>query len=314
MSFGQGGPPWGAGEGQNQQPWQGGDPHGQGPRGHDPYGGPTAFGDGSAPSGATPDWAALAEASAARTRRRRLLMIGGGALATVAIAGLVATGIVLSNDDAKGSERADGGPSGSSAPASTGPGPSFSSVAPLPPPDPNDFIADEKKDRAPLTLDGLFPGARITVNGRTYAEAAAHRTGSCAAAAQRALAGTLQGSGCDQMFRATYHKDGLAVTVGIAVFGTTPEARRAKETSRNIRPLAGKGVGNFCQGGPVCLVTSNQVGRYAYYTSTGYTSGKSVTSGDTKAYRLNNDVTDFVFRQIAARGTAQASAAAGAPG
>ncbi|MEW1546612.1 hypothetical protein [Streptomyces tsukubensis] len=314
MSFGQGGPPWGAGDGRNQQPWQGGDPQGQPPFGHDPYGGRAGFGDGTAPSGATPDWAALADASATRARRRRLLMIGGGALATVVIAGAVATGIVMSGDDTKGSGEAKGGASGSSAPASAAPGPSFSSVAPLPPPDPNDFIADEKKDRAPLTLDGFFPGTRITVNGRTYAEAAAHSTAACASAAQRALASTLQGSGCDRMFRATYHQDGLAVTVGIAVFGTKAEAQRAKQTSRNIRPLAGKGVGNFCQGGPVCLVTSNQVGRYAYYTSTGYTSGKSVTEGDTKAYRLNNDVADFVFRQIAARGTAQASAAAGAPG
>ncbi|MGV9312237.1 hypothetical protein ACWDR0_08565 [Streptomyces sp. NPDC003691] len=318
MSFGQGGPPWGAGEGRNQGPWQGGDPHGQGTQGqgsqgHDPYGGPTAFGGGPALSGATPDWAALADASAARARRRRLLMIGGGALATVAIAGAVAAGIVMSNDS-RDTDRADGAPSGSPAPASTGPAPSFSSVAPLPPPNPNDFIADEKKDRAPLSLDGFFPGSRITVNGRSYDETAVHATTACPSAAQRALAGALQANGCDRMFRATYRKDGLAVTVGIAVFGTKAEAQRAKQTSRNVRPLAGGGVGTFCQGGPVCLVTSNQVGRYAYYTSTGYPSGKSVTEGDTKAYRLNNDIADFVFRQIAARGTAQASAAAGAPG
>ncbi|MFE0423631.1 hypothetical protein [Streptomyces sp. NPDC058953] len=325
MSFGQGGPPWGAGEGQQNQdpnqnrpaPWQGGTPYGSGPQGHDPYGnraqGPDGgpFGQGGGPG--TPDWAALADASASRARRRRRLMIGGGALATVAIAALVATAIVTSNNGSKGADRADGKESATSGP--TEPGPSFSSVAPPPPPNPNDFIADEKKDKAPLTLDGLFPGTTITAEGRTYTEAANHRTANCASVAQRGLVGALRSNNCDQVFRATYQQDGLAVTVGIAVFGTTAEARRAKETMKNIAPLAGKGVGSFCQGGRrICLFTSNQVGRYAYYTATGYTGTKNVTTGDTRAYRMNNDVADFVFRQIAARGTAQASAAVGGPG
>ena len=89
MSFGQGGPQWGSG-GQH----------------HDPYnsrqGAPDSFNPFGAGRGAqdpdTPDWAALAEASAARTRRKRWLLIGGGALATAAVAGIVATAIVSSND------------------------------------------------------------------------------------------------------------------------------------------------------------------------------------------------------------------------
>lgn len=312
MSFGQGGPPWGAGEGQqpqNQNPWQGGTPYGSGGPGHDPYGNHSAQGS---DTGATPDWAALADASAARARRKRLLMVGGGALATVAIAGIVATAIVTSDDGKSGGDRADG--KQSTAPGPSEPGPSFSSVAPPPPPNPNDFIADEKKDKAPLTADGLFPGDRITAGDRSYAKGNTHRTGDCAAVAQRGLAATLRANDCDQMFRATYHRDGLAVTVGIAVFGTTAEAQRAKQTIQNVAPLAGEGVPSFCQGGRrICLFTSNQVGRYAYYTATGYTGAKNVTRGDDRAYRMNNDVADFVFKQIAARGTAQASAAVGGP-
>ncbi len=55
MSFGQGGPSWGPGESR------------------------------------TPDWAALADESAARGRRKKWLLIGGGALATAAVAAIVAS-------------------------------------------------------------------------------------------------------------------------------------------------------------------------------------------------------------------------------
>src|SRR6478609_7283189 len=61
MSFGQGGPSWGPGDSR------------------------------------TPDWAALAEASAARGRRRKWLFIGGGALATAAVAAIVATAVITTD-------------------------------------------------------------------------------------------------------------------------------------------------------------------------------------------------------------------------
>ncbi|MQS39276.1 hypothetical protein [Streptomyces katsurahamanus] len=331
MSFGQGGgPQWGS-DGQQRVPYdpqQGGQgpyesrPQQGGQRPYDPQQGGQApfdpFGSGPAQdpaSGRTPDWAALADASAAKTRRKRLFLLGGGVLATAAIAGIVATAIVSSSGD--GGSRSAGNtaeklpgpealPSGASQPE-----PSFASVAPPPPPDPKDFVSDEKKDTAPLTADSLFPGKKLTMADRAYAKGATARTGDCASAVRSGLGPVLQRNGCDQVFRATYAKDGIAVTVGVAVFGREAEAKKAlQQTDGSVLPLKGAGVPAFCEGGPVCRFTANSYGRYAYFTATGYTTAKSVTAGDRTAFRAGDDIAEFTFRQIVRRGNVQASAAA----
>jgi hypothetical protein len=311
MSFGQGGPQWGSG-GQNQNPYGGQDPYNSGP------GTPDPFGLRASAQADTPDWAALADASAARARRKRWLLVGGGALATALIAGVVATGIVSSNSDGgnqAGDKNASELPTAPDLPSdTTQPEPSFSSVAPLPPPNPKDFVSDEKKDTAPLSAEILFPGKKLTMGDRVYAKGATARTGTCPSATQGALGSVLEKNGCDQVFRATYSKDGIAVTVGVAVFGTEAEAKKAAQQAQgNVAPLPGAGVGAFCKGGPVCRFTANSYGRYAYFTATGYTKAKSVTKGDTKAFETGDDLAEFTFRQIVRRGEAQASAAATAP-
>ncbi|MEV6310378.1 hypothetical protein AB0M10_17500 [Streptomyces sp. NPDC051840] len=281
MSFGQGGPSWGPGDSR------------------------------------TPDWAALAEASAARTRRRKWLMIGGGAVATAAVAAIVATAVITTgNGGASGSgKNASELPTPADLPAETSaPGPSFSSVAPPPPPDPKDYIADEKKDTAPVTVDAFFPGRKLTMGDRVYAKGATARTTNCATTTQGALGGILDGNGCDQVIRATYSKGGIAVTVGLAVFGTEAEARKAaQQASGGMASLSGSGVPTFCRAGAVCRRTANSYGRYAYFTVGGYTSGKNVTTNSKDVYAVGDDLTEFTFRQIRHRGEVQASAAAGLP-
>lgn len=281
MSFGQGGPSWGPGESR------------------------------------TPDWAALAEASAARSRRRKWLLIGGGALATAAVAAIVATAVITTDGGGtSGSDRNAGDlPSPADLPSeSSAPQPSFSSVAPPPPPDPKDYIADEKKDEAPVTVDAFFPGRKLTMGDRVYAKGATARTADCATTTQGALGSILTGNGCDQVIRATYSKGGVAVTVGVAVFGTEAEARKAaQQASGGIASLSGSGVPTFCRGGSICRRTANSYGRYAYFTVGGFTSGKNVTTAAKDVYAVGDDLTDFTFRQIRHRGEVQASAAAAAP-
>ncbi|MEU9062040.1 hypothetical protein AB0D13_25040 [Streptomyces sp. NPDC048430] len=281
MSFGQGGPSWGPGESR------------------------------------TPDWAALAEASAARGRRKKWLMIGGGALATAAVAAIVATAVITTNGGgASGSDKnASELPAPADLPSETSvPEPSFSSVAPPPPPDPKDYIADERKDKAPVDVNAFFPGRKLTMGDRVYAKGATARTANCAATTQGALGSILESNGCDQVIRATYSKGGVAVTVGLAVFGTEAEARKAaQQASGGVASLSGSGVPTFCRGGSVCRRTANSYGRYAYFTIGGYTSGKNVTTASKDAYKVGDDLTDFTFRQIRHRGEVQASAAAGAP-
>ncbi|MCM2393160.1 hypothetical protein [Streptomyces albipurpureus] len=311
MSLGQGGPQWGSG-GQHQDPYN----SRQGaPDSFDPFGGQRGAGDPD-----TPDWAALAEASAARARRKRWLLIGGGALATAAVAGIVATAIVSSNDDSDNRSKEKSSsqlPAPENLPSDTNaPEPSFSSVAPAPPPNPKDFVSSEQKDKAPLTVDTLFPGKKLTMAGRSYAKGATARAATCTAAVQGGLGPVLERNGCDQVFRATYSKDGVAVTVGVAVFGLESEAKKAVEERRrgqNLAPLPGSGVSAFCKAGPVCRFTANSYGRYAYFTTTGYTNGKNVETGDTKAFQTGDDLAEFTFRQIVGRGNAQASAAVADP-
>ncbi|MCT9089301.1 hypothetical protein N4G70_10515 [Streptomyces sp. ASQP_92] len=278
MSFGQGGPGWGPGDQQ------------------------------------TPDWAALADASAARNRRKKWIFIGAGAVATAAVVAVVATVIVNagSSDDGKSTSAL---PSPPVLPSdSAQPGPSFSHVAPPPPPNPYDFVASAKKDTAPLGADTLFPGQSLALPSGAYAKGPTGKVTDCASVTQGSLGSTLANNGCRQVIRATYTKDGVAVTVGVAVFDTDVQATKAKEqASGGIASLSGSGVNTFCRGGSVCRNTTNSYGRYAYFTISGFTDGKNVTQGDTAVFAAGNDLAKFTFDQIVARGRNQASAAAARP-
>ncbi|MFI8827384.1 hypothetical protein [Streptomyces sp. NPDC053431] len=314
MSFG--GPQWpqqGQGQGQGQQPYgQPQQPFGPQP----PYGQAPANPFPGAQGGTdTPDWGALAEASAARAKRKRWLVIGGGAVAALAVGAAVATAIVTTNKSNDEARNGGVAPTGSATPTDTAsPAPTFSSVAPLPPPNPMDFISDAKKDKAPLSAEGLFPGKKLTMSGRPYQKGATSSTTDCAAVTQGGLGAVLKNNGCTRVIRATYVKDGIAVTVGVAVFPTDEQALKAKkQASGGIAPLTGAGVGDFCHK-TVCLRRTNSIGRYVYLTQTGHTSGQKVTTGDKPVFQTADDLGTFAFNQIYARGRAQASAAAGAPG
>ncbi|MDX5574229.1 hypothetical protein, partial [Streptomyces sp. ID01-9D] len=264
----------------------------------------------------TPDWAALAEESAARARRKKLLMIGGGVLATVAIGAIVTTAVVTSNG---GKGKADKNASQLPAPAelpedTSAPEPSFSSVAPPPPPDPKEFISSAEKDKAPITVDGFFPGKKLTMGDRVHLKGATSSAANCATGTQGALGSILTNNGCTQLIRATYRKDGVAVTVGIAVFETEARAKKtADQASGGLASLSGGGVDTFCRGGTVCLRTANSYGRYAYFSVGGFLDGKRVTTADKDVYAVSKDLTNFAFRQIHRRGQLQASQAAAEP-
>ncbi|MFV0134187.1 hypothetical protein ACLGIH_13235 [Streptomyces sp. HMX87] len=290
MSFGQGGPQsqWDPWKPNSQQPWNGG-------------------GD------QTPDWAALAEASEARNKRRRLLFIGGGALATVAVASAVAVAVVSAN----GSGQASGDPSSrlpsaADLPSATATAPSFAPTTAPPPLDPKDFVSSAKKDKAPLGPDVLFPGTQLTMGDTVYKKGPTADTRTCSSAALNTLPKVLQDNDCTRLIRVTYTEDDIAVTVGVAVFDTAAQASEAKRQADSksiVKSLSGGGVRSFCQGA-VCRSTTNAYGRYAYFTISGFTGGKDVTEKDTEVFRTGDDLAEFTFRQIRQRGEAQASAAA----
>ncbi len=292
MSYGQQGGPqsqWDPWTPQSQQPWNGGD------------------------SGGAPDWAALAEASETRAKRRRLLFIGGGALATLAIGTAVAMAVVSADGDPEGSGRPSTLPNSADIPSGTGTAePSFEPTSAPPPLDPKEFVSSKNKDTAPIGPNILFPGTQLTMGTTVYKKGATADTKSCAAAAKGTLVKVLNDNDCTRLMRVTYTKDGVAVTVGVAVFDTEAQALKAKkdaDTKSIVASLAGDGVKEFCNSA-VCRSTTNSYGRYAYFTIAGFTNGKDVTTKDTAVFTTGDDLGEFTFRQIRRRGEAQASAAA----
>ncbi|MDN5384331.1 MULTISPECIES: hypothetical protein [Streptomyces] len=257
----------------------------------------------------TPDWAALAEASETRQKRRRMLLIGGGAVAAVGIATAVAVSMASGSSDSVAGRPTTQPPA---LPTDSVVIPSFAPTSAPPPLDPKEFISDAKKDKAPLDVNTLFPGTQLTMGKNVYKKGPTDDTKDCTTAAQGTLPKALTDNGCTRVLRVTYSKDGLAVTVGVAVFDTAAQAAKAKGATDKksiVKPLPGGDVKAFCNGA-VCRSTTNSLGRYAYFTLTGFTSGKDVTTEDTEAFRTGDDLAQFTFQQILRRGETQASAAA----
>ena len=291
MSFGQGGP-------QSQwDPWK--------PNSQQPWGGNV--------DDESPDWAALADQAETRNRRKRLLLIGGGALATVAVGTAVAMAVMSANDDTSASGKPTNLPASGSVPSADATSPSFAPTSAPPPLNPEEFISSKAKDTAPLSPATLFPGTQLTVVSTVYKKGPTADTTNCASVASGTLPKVLTGNGCTRVMRVTYTKDNIAVTVGVALFDTEAQATKAKaqaDTKSAVRSLSGKGVKAFCDGA-ICRTTTNAYGRYAYFTVAGFTSGTDVTAKDTKVFAIGDDLGKFAFDQIRARGEAQASAAAG---
>lgn len=300
MSFGQQGGPqsqWDPWKPNSQQPWD------------------------SSDGGDTPDWAALAEASETRNKRRRLFFVGGGALATLAIGTAVAMAVVSANGDDKSNTPASSLPETADIPSATGSAaPSFEPTSAPPPLDPKDFISSKGKDTSPLGASILFPGTQLTMQLTTggstvYKKGETDDRKNCAATAavQPTLGKILAAGDCTRFMRVSYTKDGVSVTVGVAVFDSEAEATQAKgqvDTQKDIvKPLSGGAVKSFCTSA-ICRTTANSYGRYAYFTVAGFTNGKDVTTKDTAVFGIGDHLQEFTFRQIRRRGEAQASAAA----
>lgn len=261
-------------------------------------------------SSSTPDWGALAEESEARTRRKRRLWIGGGALAALAVAGIVTFAVIAGGSGSPGGHPT-ASPTASDQAAAPDDQPSFPDVSVPPPPNPRDYISDPKKDRAPLTPATLFAQKSMVVGAHTYPRTKTATTKDCTAAAQGPLVSSLSHNGCKQLLRATYAKGGVAVTVGVAVFDSPDRAAKVmNENKANLMPLPGGAVpSDFCQG-TKCRMATNATGRYAYFTIAGYLNGKDVTATETKARQIARDGGAYAFSQITQRGKDQAAKAA----
>jgi hypothetical protein len=236
------------------------------------------------------------------------MMLTGGIVAVAVIAGGVAAAVVMSG---KSSDSAAAGPSASSSTSASQqalpPAPSFSSVAPPPPANPLDYLGTAAKDTAPLTPDALFAGKQFVMNGRTYVKTASTTTAACASAARDDVKAGLAANGCRQLLRATYTNGTLAVTIGVAVFDDTQHAAKLQKTAKYVAPLNGGGVKDFCHA-VACQMTSNVVGRYAYFAISGLENGKTLPPTDKIGKRAANEASNFAFERIIERGREAAAA------
>lgn len=278
-----------------------------------------SFGQGGPDQGpggsSTPDWAALAdESERERTRKRRWIIAGAGALATVVVAGIVTVAVVGEGGGSKASDKpSESLPTPEDLPSSTAgqPDPTFKDEPPPPPP-PRDFVSDAKRDKAPLNVRTLFPSKKVSINGRPYKRAATDTSKGCTDAAHAGLGPVLSKNDCERLFRATYTRDGLAVTVGIAVFDDAKTATKVKKQYKpNLVALKGGGVPDFCRT-VTCRTTANSYGRYAFFTIAGRTNGKPSTAADSKAEQTGRDGSTYAYARILKRGKEQAAKAVGA--
>ncbi|WP_177246401.1 hypothetical protein [Actinacidiphila alni] len=276
---------------------------------------PPGAGQGPETSAGTPDWNALADEQTARgARRRKLMLLGGGILAVVVIAGAVAAAVVKSggSDDDKSIAGPSSSASATGTPSPLPPTPTFSSVAPPPPPNPLDFISTAAKDTAPINPTAFFPSLILKAKTAQYDRVTTAMTDQCDTGARSDLATALKADGCKQLVRATFTRGGVAVTVGVAVFDDAAHAVKVQKTAHYLAPLYGGGVKDFCRG-VSCQMTSNAVGRYAYFTIAGFKNGKTLTKADKTARQAANDASDYAFQRIIQRGRDAAAKSTATP-
>jgi hypothetical protein len=170
------------------------------------------------------------------------------------------------------------------------------------------LLSSAATDPAPLDPSGLFPGPAFRFDNQSYTRALTTGSG-CASAATPSLAAVLARNGCRTVLRATYADGTTAVTVGVAVFDSAAAARAVKQQATgNLLPLTGGGLPSFCRM-VVCRLTANAVGRYAYFTVAGYTTGKPVPADDTSAYAAGAAMDQLTFDGLLARARGEANQA-----
>ena len=180
------------------------------------------------------------------------------------------------------------------------------------------LLSSATSDSSPLSVEVFFPGSTLSVHNRTYRRAVTSSSSACATTATPLLAAVLTRNGCLQLFRASYSTGTTAVTVGVAVFRNAAQASAVKQqaTAGNLESLSGGTLPAFCHG-VVCRLSVDAIGRYAYFTVAGYTTGKPVPASDTVALAAGSDMEAMVFTNLEARArteaTAEATAAASLP-
>ncbi|MEV7117826.1 hypothetical protein [Kitasatospora griseola] len=293
------GPGFSQGAGSPQSYGQGGYP----PPGQQPYQGryaaPTFQGDAEAP-----DWSAMAtQHEDERRRRKRTIALLSTLGALVLVGGIVTAAVLVGNDDK---------PKKPIAGQSTDPGPGPSNGASGSPAGKpktaEEALSRVSTDKAPLSAEGLFPNATLTVDGQTLNRVATEHGDTCSAETNNGLGSVLSTENCQDMYLATYLSDKSAITVGIAVFDTKPQADRVKsKVAGNVKALRTNSTPRFCPKLAECATSNDSFGRYAVFTLGGNVDLSPVTDSTPAVKSAAAGVLKKAVDDLKARGQAALS-------
>ncbi len=257
---------------------------------------------------------AMSERKERLDRRRRRVRWGA---ALVALCCLLAVGVTLlttGSSSSSAKKRQTAAPQPTLAPASpanpTTPAATPSTLPPstAPAANPIALLSSAATDAEPLDAATFFAGPTFAFDKQSYTRVLTTDS-VCAPAATPQLAAVLARNGCRMVLRASYSDGTTAVTVGVAVFDSAAQARAVKQQATGILlPLTGHGLPSFCRM-VVCRLTTNAVGRYAYFTVAGYTDGKPVPADDTSAYNAGSAMDQLAFDGLLARAQREAASA-----
>ncbi|MFJ4678756.1 hypothetical protein [Kitasatospora sp. NPDC088783] len=278
-----------------QQPYQG------------RYGATTFRGDAE-----SPDWSALASQHEEERRRRKRNLVALSTLgALLLIGGIVTAAMLLTPKDKPVDPVA--GPSTSasakaSASASASPKASDPSSAAPAPKSAEEALSRASTDKAPVSLDALFPNATLTVDGQTLQKAATEHGDQCGAGTVNGLGVVLEKENCRDIYLATYLSDKAAVTVGVVVFDSKTQADRAQsKVVGNIKPLRSAQTPRFCPDLAQCAFSNKAFGRYIVFTTAGNADMTPVTDGNPATKQAAAGVSKQVLDDLQARGQAALS-------
>jgi hypothetical protein len=172
------------------------------------------------------------------------------------------------------------------------------------------MLAKGSTDKAPLTVEALFPNATVTVQGRTYSRNAVDFSGACGDVTTNGLGPLLRDQVCRGLYRATYTSGSSVVTIGVAVFDDKVQAAKVDSAFKgNVQPLVKNQVPKFCSDAGACAVTHNDLGRYLYTTLTGSKDGSAVSGSDQTAKQAGSDISSSLKAVLLARGSEAAKKA-----
>ncbi|MFD7643180.1 hypothetical protein ACFV4P_21300 [Kitasatospora sp. NPDC059795] len=264
------------------------------------YGASTFQGDAEAP-----DWSAMASQHEDERRKRKRNMVVLSAVGGLLVVGGIVAGAVLLTSQDKPADPIVAGPSASTSGSASPSASSSSSANGGKPTTAEGALSKGSTDKAPISLDALFPNNTLTVDGQVLTKVATEHGDQCASGTVNGLGKVLEAQNCKDIYLATYQSDKAAVTVGVVVFDSKNAADTAQaKVVGNIKPLRSDKGPRFCPDLSQCAFSNKAFGRYMVFTTAGNADMSPVTDGTPATKSAAAGVSKQALDDLKARGQA----------